>query len=160
MPLDLASILLWGFVATLVFTTLLAILQGLHQTRMSVLLVLGTIFSADLGRARAIGLALQIANGCLFALVYGLIFEALGRASAWIGLLLGLGHGLFVLAVVLPTLPSIHPRMASEDRQPEPTAFLEPPGFLGLHYGVRTPLVIGAAHLLYGAILGAFYEVT
>jgi hypothetical protein len=35
---------------------------------------------------------------------------------------------------------------------------LQPPGFLALNYGRRTPLVTVAAHLLYGAILGAFYR--
>ena len=33
----------------------------------------------------------------------------------------------------------------------------EPPGFLGLHYGVRTPATIMFAHAMFGAIIGGFY---
>lgn len=67
-------------------------------------------------------------------------------------------HGLFILTVLMPRLPSLHPCMTSEYQQPEPTALLEPPGFMALHYGPRTPLVMLAVHLVYGLILGAFYE--
>ena len=49
--------------------------------------------------------------------------------------------------------------MASEQRGPTPTRLLEPPGFLGLNYGERTPISVMLAHLVYGGILGAFYRV-
>ena len=32
-------------------------------------------------------------------------------------------------------------------------------GFLGLNYGRRTPISVLLAHLVYGTVLGAFYEV-
>lgn len=51
----------------------------------------------------------------------------------------------------------IHPRMASETTGPEPTRALEPPGFLTLNYGRRTPSITLIAHVAYGVILGAFY---
>jgi hypothetical protein len=35
---------------------------------------------------------------------------------------------------------------------------LQPPGFMALNYGRQTPVVTIAAHLLYGAIIGRFYE--
>jgi hypothetical protein len=31
---------------------------------------------------------------------------------------------------------------------------LEPPGLLGLNYGIQTPVVAVLAHLVYGAALG------
>jgi hypothetical protein len=37
---------------------------------------------------------------------------------------------------------------------------LEPPGFLALHYGVRTPVSVLVAHVAFGSILGAFYSLT
>jgi hypothetical protein len=64
-----------------------------------------------------------------------------------------------VLVTVMPLLPGLHPRMASEQRGPTPTRQLEPPGFLALNYGYRTPLSVLLAHLAYGTILGTFYEV-
>src|SRR5581483_11955741 len=72
------------------------------------------------------------------------------------GAAIGLVHSLFVLAAALPVLPALHPRMASEQSGPTPTRQLEPPGFLALNYGYRTPLSVVLAHLLYGAILGLF----
>jgi hypothetical protein len=53
-------------------------------------------------------------------------------------------------------LPALHPRMANEQRGPTPTRQLEPPGFLALNYGYRTPLSVVLAHVLYGAVLGLF----
>lgn len=41
---------------------------------------------------------------------------------------------------------------------PTPNRLLQPPGFLGLNYGVCTPYVALAAHVLYGAIIGGMYE--
>ena len=64
-------------------------------------------------------------------------------------------HALVLLVMLLPLLPYMHPRMATEYYGPEVRRRLEPPGFLALHYGYRTPLTTVLAHALYGAILGA-----
>ena len=71
--------------------------------------------------------------------------------------LIGIVQATFVLTMVLPILPALHPRMANEQYGPTVVRQLEPPGFLGLHYGVRTPISILIAHAIFGAILGAFY---
>jgi hypothetical protein len=63
-----------------------------------------------------------------------------------------------VLVVAMPALLAMHPRMANEQQGPTPTRQLEPPGFLALNYGRRTPLSLILAHLVYGGILGAFYR--
>ena len=42
-------------------------------------------------------------------------------------------------------------------RAREPTRLLEPPGFLALHYGVRTPISVMVSHVVFGAMLGTFY---
>jgi hypothetical protein len=55
-------------------------------------------------------------------------------------------------------MPSLHPRMASEQKGPTVTRQLEPPGFLALNYGYQTPASVLLAHLIYGAILGMFYS--
>jgi uncharacterized membrane protein YagU involved in acid resistance len=82
----------------------------------------------------------------------------MARATWWVGALVGLVHALFVLVAAMPLLPGMHPRMASEQRGPSPTRQLEPPGVLALNYGKRTPVSVVLAHLVYGAILGAFYR--
>jgi len=58
----------------------------------------------------------------------------------------------------LPVMPGVHPRMASELRGPTVARQLEPPGFLALNYGARTPISVLIAHLAFGAILGGFYR--
>jgi hypothetical protein len=47
--------------------------------------------------------------------------------------------------------------MVSDSRGPEPTRLLEPPGFLVTNYGRITPVIVIAAHALYGLVLGTFY---
>ena len=152
--------MLWGFFATAVLTTCLAASQGLGLSRLSMPLILGAAFTADRRRANLYGFALHMANGWLFAVLYALVFESLHRATWWLGAILGLAQALFILAVVMPLLPCVHRRMASEDDGPNPTSQLEPPGFLALNYGRHTPLATILAHLLYGAILGAFYTLS
>lgn len=156
--LNVGSVLLWGFVATVTMTTILSGGHGVRLTRLSFPLLLGTMASANVDRARVYGFAMHFLNGWLFSLVYASIFEALARAEWWLGAVLGVLHGLFVLTALLPLWPSVHPRMASGYQQPAPTALLEPPGFLGVNYGKSTFIVVLSAHLAYGMILGAFYN--
>jgi hypothetical protein len=149
---------LWGFVATIVLTGLLSASQSLRLTRMNIPYMLGTLVTRDRDRAKVVGFGLHLVNGWLFASLYAAAFESWGRASWWRGAGIGLVHALFVLLVGLPSLPGIHPRMASESSGPSPTRHLEPPGFMALNYGARTPISVLIAHLAYGAILGAFYR--
>lgn len=154
-----AGIALWGFVATVVLSTLLSGSQGLGLTRMNLPYMLGTMFTPNRDRARLIGFGVHFLNGWLFASVYAAAFQSWRRATWWLGAAIGLVHALFVLAAAMPLMPGLHPRMASEQRGPTPTRQLEPPGFLALNYGYRTPLSVILAHLVYGAILGTFYRV-
>jgi hypothetical protein len=101
-----------------------------------------------------VGFACYLAGGLLFAVLYAWIFRVVGVAGWWFGALLGLAHAVFLLAVILPLLPMCHPRMVAEYDPPAAAPRLEPPGFMGIHYGRRTPAVAVAAHVVYGAILG------
>jgi hypothetical protein len=153
-----ASIGLWGFVATVVMTSTIAASHGLGLTRMGMPFILGSMITSNRDRALPLGFLIHLVNGWAFAVLYAVGFEALGRATWWIGAAAGLLHGAFVLLVILPILPGLHPRMASERQGPTPTRQLQPPGFMGLHYGRRTPLVALVSHVVYGMILGGFYE--
>jgi hypothetical protein len=149
---------LWGFVATVVLTTVLAGSQGLGLTRMNIPYLLGTLATPDRDRAKLLGIGIHFVNGWLFSLVYVAAFHAWGEATWWLGAVTGLVHASFVLTAGLPVLPALHPRMAGEQRGPTVVRQLEPPGFLGLHYGYQTPVSVLAAHALFGAILGGFYS--
>ncbi|HEX3663391.1 MAG TPA: hypothetical protein VHU89_18290 [Acidobacteriaceae bacterium] len=153
------SWLLWGFVATIALTTLSAGAQGAGLTRMSFPDVLGLAVTPSRDRAKVYGFLMHGALGLIYSLIYVAIFESLHDARWWIGALIGLAHAVFVLTVVMKMLPSLHPRMASEQYGPTAKRALEPPGFLALHYGVQTPLAVIVSHVAFGVILGAFYHV-
>lgn len=155
--MNLPAILLWGFAATTVLTTILRASQALGLTRMDLPLMLGLIMTRDRDRAKTVGFFAHLLNGWIFSLIYAAFFETLGLATWWIGASIGLVHALFVLVVGLPVIPGLHPRMATDARGPEPTRELEPPGFMAINYGRRTPIVTILAHLVFGAILGLFY---
>lgn len=155
--MNLPSVLLWGFVGTVMLTTIMAASQGLGLSRMSMPYLLGTMLTPNRDRAMLVGFAFHLVNGWIFAVIYALAFESWGQASWWLGAGIGLVHGLFVTLAGMNLIPSMHPRMANEQQGPSPTRQLQPPGFLALNYGRRTPLVTIAAHLVYGAVLGGFY---
>jgi uncharacterized membrane protein YagU involved in acid resistance len=151
------SWLLWGFVSTVVLTSIMAGSQGLGMTRMNIPYLLGTMVTPNRDRAKFVGVLIHFVNGWIFSLIYVAAFHAWGAAAWWLGAITGLVHASFVLAVGMPVLPAMHPRMANEQYGPTVVRQLEPPGFLALHYGVRTPISVLIAHAVFGAILGAFY---
>lgn len=152
------SWLLAGFLATLAMSIMMVGSQGLGWTRMSIPYLMGTMLTSDRGRAMRVGFALHMVNGWLFSIVYMLIFESRHEVSWWFGMLLGLAHGVLVLTVGMSLIPTVHPRMASEQHGPTANRYFEPPGFLALNYGVQTPLSVLLAHAAYGAILGSVYQ--
>ncbi len=154
MMADVEGILLWGFVATILMTTILLGSQGLGLSRLSPPFLFGTAVTGRLRPAYLIGYILYAAGGWCFTALYGVLFAALGRQSWWVGAAIGALHGTFLLTALMH-VPYIHPRMASEYDQPRADRALEPPGFLGLNYGRQTPLVTLLGHIVYGAVLGA-----
>lgn len=155
--MNVPSILLWGFAATILLTGLSIAAQSLGLTRIDIPFIVGTMFTPDRDRARVVGLVVHFINGWLFAFVYALFFESIHTASWWFGALLGAAQGMFMVVVVLPVLPGLHPRMVSDFRGPEPTRLLEPPGYFASNYGSKTPFVLLFAHVMYGVTIGAFY---
>ena len=125
---------------------------------MNIPFMLGTMLTADRDRAKLIGFGVHLLNGWLFALLYAAAFESWQLATWWLGAAIGLVRALFVLVAVMPVLPAMHPRMASEQHGPTPTKQLEPPGFLALNYGRPTLLSVVLAHLVCSGILGASYH--
>ena len=105
-------------------------------------------------RAVIVGFLFYVIGGWFFGFLYFLLFASVGVYVWWLGALAGVLHGLFLLACGLPLLPYLHPRMASEYDGASMTRQLEPPGFMGLNYGHRTPLTTIAGQAVYGAVLG------
>jgi hypothetical protein len=157
--MNVAGWLLWGFVATLVLSALMAGSQAARLTRMSLPYLLGTMLTADRDRAMRVGFAFHLVNGWVLALIYVAAFHSWGLATWWAGAAIGLVHAAVVLTAGMALFPAVHPRMASEQQGPTVRRQIEPPGFLALHYGIQTPLSVLAAHLVFGALFGAFYRI-
>lgn len=151
---DFGEVVLWGFAATVIMTIIMYGSQFAGLSRLSLPFLVGTCLTGNRDRATVLGFITYLTGGWVFAFLYAVAFTQLGGGTWWLGTLLGLVHGLFLLVVVLPVLPSFHPRMASEYKGPTEQRRLEPPGFLGLNYGYRTPLTTVLAHMAYGAVLG------
>jgi hypothetical protein len=156
--MNVGAWLLWGFVATLVLTALMAGTQAARLTRMSLPYLLGTMLTPDRDRALLVGFLFHLVNGWLLALIYVAAFHSWGLATWWAGAAIGAVHAGFVLTAGMALFPAVHPRMASEQQGPTMRRQIEPPGFLALHYGIQTPLSLLLAHLVFGALLGAFYS--
>ena len=156
--MDWAGWALFGLIATTGLTAVMIGAQLAGLTRLDLPLVLGTLVTADPDRARVAGFFIHLGAGQGFALGYAATFALLGRATWWLGVLLGLLHVAVAMTVLLPLLPGVHPRMASSRAGPSSTAVLEPPGLLAINYGIQTPAVAVVAHLVYGSVLGLLLQ--
>ena len=156
--MDWAGWLLFGLVATAALTAAMIAAQMAGLTRLDLPLLLGTLVTEDPDRARVAGFFVHLGIGEAFAFGYAAGFALLDRGTWWLGGLLGLLHAAVALSILVPLLPGVHPRMASDRAGPASTAALEPPGLLGLNYGTQTPMVTTAAHVVYGIALGVLLE--
>jgi hypothetical protein len=150
-----------GLVGTLVLTSGLRAASELGWTRMDLPFLLGTAFTENRVRAKAVGYGVHAAFGLLFALGYWAVFSAVDESGWLAGAALGLVHGVFAAtALVNVLLPLVHPRMATPLTTAGQSPLLEAPGFLMLNYGRATPAVTLAGHAAYGAIVGGFVSLS
>jgi hypothetical protein len=158
---NLVALVLWGFIASAAMATLLEGAQLSGRTRMSLPFLFGAFVSGNRRSAIVFGYVLYLLGGWAFAVLYALCLQTLHFHSVWesglFGLAMGLAHGLFLIAVFLPLLPYIHPRLATDYDGAAALARLEPPGPFGLNYGWATPLVTVLAQALFGVIFGLGY---
>jgi hypothetical protein len=152
--MDWAGWALFGLLATAVLTAIMIAAQLVGLTRLDLPLLLGTMATDDPDRARVAGFFIHLAIGEGFALGYALGFALLDTATWWLGAVFGLIHVGVALTILVPLLPGVHPRMATERAGPASVAMLEPPGLFGLNYGAETPAVAVVAHIAFGIALG------
>ena len=152
------TIIIWGFAATVVLTTIMAASKSLGFSRMDIPFLLGTMFTSNRNKAPFYGLVAHLFIGQLFAFLYAAVFATAGIVNWWFGVITGFVHGSFVLSAGLQVVSAFHPRMAHPYQGPTPTRQLQPPGFFALNYGRGTPVVTLIAHMLYGGMLGFFYH--
>jgi hypothetical protein len=127
---------------------------------MDLAFLLGTIVTDSRRRAKAVGYVFHFLLGIAFAVAYGWLFAVIGWSSWWLGAAFGILHAVFSSTVLVNLLlPVVHPRMATTETAANEVTLIEPPGFLMLNYGRNTFLVTLAAHVVYGAIVGAMVRV-
>ena len=154
MMTHVAHVVLWGFVATVVMTTIMLGAQGFGLSRLSLPYLVGTAVSSRHRLAYTFGYIIYGLGAWAFAFFYEALFLAIGHPSWWLGAIIGALHGTFLLAALMHA-PLLHPRMASDYDRPHAGRSIEPPGFMGLHYGRQTPIIAIVAHTIFGAVLGA-----
>jgi hypothetical protein len=153
------NMMIWGLAGTLAMTTILQGAQGMGLSRLSLPFLAGTLFVSDRRWAVIVGFIFYVVGGWIFAFLYFVLFASLGLYTWWFGATVGVLHGVFLLVCGLPLLPYVHPRMASEYDGVAAIRQLEPPGFLGLNYGHRTPLTTLLGQAVYGAVLGGLPQI-
>jgi hypothetical protein len=152
---QILHVALWGLIATAAMSGIQFGAQYLGHSRLSLPFLIGTMFTGERAAANVAGVVFYLLGGWLFAFIYYFILASLQRGGWLLGMLIGLAHGAILLVALMPLLPYMHPRMASEYEAPSYRRRLQPPGFLALNYGYRTPLATLVAQAVYGAILGA-----
>ena len=152
--MDWSGWALFGLLATAILTSIMIIAQLAGWTRLDIPLLLGTMITENPDRARVVGFGMHLVIGEAFALGYAAAFALLDNSTWWLGALLALVHAAVALTILVPLLPGVHPRMASNRAGPATKTLLEPPGLLGLNYGAETPAVAIVSHLAFGIALG------
>ena len=139
-----------------------------HDARMYPLLQLAVLAALAAGLRRRwlwMGAGLAVAlwthnYGLIYAAVLGLLMlarELRLPVLSWDGERLIRVADLrgVCLAVIVPLLPGVNPRLASARAGLSTEGRLEPPGPLARNYGVQTPVVTLVAHVVFGVVLGA-----
>ncbi len=151
----IGSAIAGGFVGTLLMTTIMRGASEVGLTRIDLALLLGTTVTDNRRKARAVGYVFHFLIGLGFALAYGGFFAIVGRSGWLLGALLGALQAIFTGTVLVNVLlPVVHPRIGTPETAANAIALVEPPGFLMLNYGRRSFLVVLAAHIVYGAVVG------
>jgi uncharacterized membrane protein YagU involved in acid resistance len=95
----------------------------------------------------------------MFSLIYVAAFHAFGRATSWFGALVGFVQAIFVLTMLMPILPAMHPRMANEQYGPTSYASWNRRVFSDCIMECELQSRSFVAHMIFGGILGAFYTI-
>ncbi len=143
-------VVLWsGFLSTTLAAAFFAALRAWNITEFSPSLQLGCLLFRDPRHpaAEAVGLVMLFLLGStLLPAVYFLLMASWGEPSWRSGVLLGSIHG-GIFLLILPLLGTISACVR--------TGYLSPPGWLGLRWGMATPIGVMVGHIAYGALVGA-----
>ncbi len=104
-----------GFGPTVVMTVMMngAKASGMDEHMPPMSLVMGAMMSGNRRTATGIRAMMHfvVMGTVIFGLTYAVLFTVFDNDAWWLGMFIGLMHGLIVGAVAMPMMPSVHPRM-------------------------------------------------
>ncbi|MCZ6538480.1 MAG: hypothetical protein O6922_01470 [Chloroflexi bacterium] len=122
------------------------------QMKMDLLKMLGTMMLPISGMTYGFGLVIHAMMSVMFALVHVAFFfwfDLESSLALW-GLLFGTVHWMMIGIAFGMMKSSVHRGIRD--------GAVQAPGFFGLSMGVTTAMGILMVHLLYGVLVGVFYE--
>jgi uncharacterized membrane protein YagU involved in acid resistance len=129
-----------GLLGTLVMTLLMVMAPRMGMPKMDIIGMLGTMFTASEGTARALGILAHFMMGVIFAIIYALLWSFGIGSPTWLwGLIFGAVHGV-VAIVMMPVMMKKHPR---------------PPQMEG---GPRMVVGLLMGHLAFGLVVALTYS--
>lgn len=169
---DIVAALIAGFVGTVVMSLMMNGAKAAGMTNMPPMpLVMGSMFSGERMTAMAIGSVLHfiVMGTVMFGLAYAGLFSVLDNDAWWIGLLIGVAHGLVVGVMAMPMMPKMHPRMGQDATIDGPSSTntvqdgsgglrVAAPGVLGSRWGGLTPVGLVMGHAVYGIVVALVYH--
>ena len=140
-----------GFLGAAAMTVLMIALRMLGITSMNLETMLGSMATstADFG-SWGLGFLIHLIAGGIFGILYGFVMENLGRTGWSVGVGIAVVHSV-LSGLMLPLIGAMHP-LVRTGRMPAPGLFASALGGTGV-------VVFIALHLLFGAIVGAYYIV-
>jgi hypothetical protein len=148
--IDWPGAIVWGVVATAVFTAFSMMGAAMGMTRMDLLDLLGSaVFPPRTAASRGLGAVVHHMNGALLAVAWGYGVALVDLPANWATGLLW-GGILTVLALwMMSAIGSVHPAIRRGEQ--------EDPGPAATNFGVMTPVGSLMGHLVYGLVLGFTY---
>ncbi len=148
--IDWPGAVVWGIVATAVFTALSMMAAAMGMTRMDLLDLLGSaVLRSGTAGSRALGALVHHMNGALLAVAWAYGVALVDLPANWATGLLW-GGVLTILALwMMSAIGSVHPAIRRGEQ--------EDPGPAATNLGAMTPIGSLMGHLVYGLVLGLTY---
>jgi hypothetical protein len=122
-----------------------------RHMKMDLLKLMGTVMMPVSSITYPVGLMLHLVMSIVFALIHVVLYDAFNietSLAAW-GILFGLGHAL-ISGIGFGTMPLMHRGIKD--------GVVEAPGFMALSYPSVTTSGFVMVHVLFGVLVGAFFE--
>lgn len=146
-----AGAIVWGIVATAVFTGFSLTGKSMGVTRMDLLDLLGSVMARPhSGQSRVVGAVIHHANGAILAVAWAYGTVLLDAQANWAS---GFVWGAILWGLALLMMTSIGAFHPAIRRGKE-----EDPGLAATNLGGLTPLGSLIGHLVYGGLLGILYQ--